>query len=1007
MNTRRFFAGPALVLMVALVWAGCAGTQQASSDPDVNQWVTLYDGSSLEGWTQAGPGHFEQQADGSILGRGGMGLFYYEARPFKDFVLELDWKAATDSANAGIFVRFPEKTDDPWYAVNNGYEIQIDDSQDPLHVTGSVYSFQAPLKKASKPAGEWNTYRIEVRGQRYQIYLNGEKVNDFIGNRGRQGYIGLQNHDDLSKVWYRNIRVMPLPEGGPETLADVFRTNTQADPINVLVVTATHGFRHKDAIETATRVLGEIETTTEFEFDFTEDVNDLNAQNLAKYDVLFFNNSTLRIKADKAIPGVVATWDVQMNSSRGNRTGKLVLRGEPGAYTASVAWDGGNEAELRDVTFENDKLTFAFGNEGQFKGQANVVGDKLEGEVVFGDNKVALTGTYHDGTRTAGIPEGTVLVTEAQRQAIMDFLRQGKGIAVAHAGLDAFYGWDEYKEMVGGGLFEEHPWTQHVEIVVEETDNPATEHLGESFSIRDEIYTLDENPRWNSRVLLSLDMESVGVVEGPADIGRNDHPISWIRKHNGGRVFVTKLGHFADNWKQPDFLQHVLQGIRMAAGRIPADFSGQRIKEVIVDNVWPDDIAVDERGNVWIAELTGRVLLYDAATGQTREVAKINTTDPVNIEHGLFGIEVDPEFYNGQPYVYVFYAEPETFINTLSRFEFRDGKFDMSTETVLLRVPTEPACCHQAGDLEWGPDGTLFVSTGDTGQSSVRPQDGVSEEEVQAFVEKNNLSGYHWSRLVDSERTAQNLQELRGKILRINKDGSIPKDNPFFGQPGVRWEIYAYGLRNPYRFKVDDKTGYVYIGVVGPDEVTTYDEYNVSMKGGENFGWPRDNGKLLYNEWKPEMIPNWTPSMWEYTYATGGRSATFGPIYRSDGEYAFPAAFQEKVFVFDWARRWIKWADVEDRTWTNDTTGSVKAYPYSIEVPAKRLTNIKLFDVLPETTPISMELAPDGTLYVAEFDGFWGPGPNAKVTRYRWISDDNAPASQTSANSGAGASSGK
>src|SRR5690606_4986662 len=125
--------------------------------------------------------------------------------------------------------------------------------------------------------------------------------------------------------------------------------------------------------------------------------------------------------------------------------------------------------------------------------------------------------------------------------------------------------------------------------------------------------------------------------------------------------------------------------------------------------------------NVWIVELTGKVFRYDAASGQTAQVAQIPTTDPTNIEHGLFGIEIDPNFYNGEPYVYLYYAQPETFINTLSRFTFANGQIDLSSEKVLLRVPTEPACCHQAGDLEWGPDGTLFISTGDTGQSGTRP----------------------------------------------------------------------------------------------------------------------------------------------------------------------------------------------------------------------------------------------------------------------------------------------
>jgi hypothetical protein len=255
-----------------------------------------------------------------------------------------------------------------------------------------------------------------------------------------------------------------------------------------------------------------------------------------------------------------------------------------------------------------------------------------------------------------------------------------------------------------------------VKIDVEDKTNPADTHLGDSFGIRDEIYVLDENPRWNSHVLTSLDMPSVGVTTGHADATRDDYPISWIRTYGQGHVFVTKLGHFPDVWRNPAFLQQLVTGIREAAGRTPADFGGHRVKETIAKNVWPDDIVADEEGNVWIAELTGRLLRYDGKTKQTTEVADIPTTDPTNIEHGLFGVEIDPNFYKGEPYVYVYRALRESFVNTLSRFTYRDGKLDMSTEKVLLRVPTEPSCCHQSGDLEWGEDGTLFISTGDTGQ---------------------------------------------------------------------------------------------------------------------------------------------------------------------------------------------------------------------------------------------------------------------------------------------------
>ena len=971
-------------------------TSNAASDSSGGEWITLFDGETTDGWEMAGPGEFTIGSDSTLLGQGGMGMLYYAEQPFRDFVLELDWKAVSDSANSGVFVRFPEKSDDPWVAVNTGYEIQIDGSRDPLHKTGSVYTFSPPTKDAAKPAGEWNTYRIQVEGQHYQIFLNGEKINDFMGERGREGYIGVQNHDDASKVWFRNIRVKPLQtSGAPENLGEYFKVDDERDPIRVLTVTTTHGFRHGPAIDQLKKTLPEIGETTEFEFGFTEDPADLNTENLANYDVLLFANSTMRLKRESETEiGAWRTYDLKLDTPDGTMEGRATLSGNPEEDLDGTINMGAEDGvvDLEDVELNGNSLSFNFdgGQYGQLEVEAVLEDSTWDGTLKVMGTGLKLTGTLVDETEIDTTPaREEILVTSQQQQAILDFAKSGKGVAVAHAGLDAFYDWPEYREMVGGGLFESHPWTQQVDVVVEEK-NPATEHFGDGFSIRDEIYVLDENPRWNSRVLASLDMNSVDA-EDPASIARNDYPISWMRTYGDGRVFVTKLGHFPDVWTNPGYLTHLLQGMRMAAGRIDADFSGHRVKEVIAEGVWPDDIAVDTKGNVWIAELRGKVHHYDAEKGETRLINHIETTDPTKIEHGLYGIEVDPNFYDGEPYVYLFYAEPETFINTLARFEYRGDSLDLSTKKVLLRVPTEPQCCHQAGDLEWGPDSTLYLSTGDTGMSETRPTWELSEEEIQAFVERNDLKDYHWSRLVDSERSAQNLTDLRGKIVRINKDGTIPKDNPFYGKPGVRWEIYAYGLRNPYRFKVDPETNNVYIGVVGPDAAYDYDEYNLSEKGGENFGWPRSIGKLFYNELTPEDIPDFVPPFWEYTYASGGRSATVGPVYKSSGNGSFPAAFQNKVFVYDWARRWIKWGDVQKETFTNDTESNMRESPLDVEMPAERLTNIKLFDQLRETAPISMEVGPDGSIYVAEFDGFWDAGPNAKVTRYRWVTGDEAP----------------
>jgi type 1 glutamine amidotransferase len=161
-------------------------------------------------------------------------------------------------------------------------------------------------------------------------------------------------------------------------------------------------------------------------------------------------------------------------------------------------------------------------------------------------------------------------VEAAHIYAMVDFVRQGGGLVAAHSALDALYAADGYRKLVGGGLFVSHPWTQTVTIVNEAPDHPAMAHFGATFSLKDEIYVLDANPRPNVTVLASLDMTSVdaGALEGRTALGdeaRRDFPISWTRPEGAGRVFVTKLGHFSEVWTNPGFVEHVLNGIRFAA----------------------------------------------------------------------------------------------------------------------------------------------------------------------------------------------------------------------------------------------------------------------------------------------------------------------------------------------------------------------------------------------------------------------------------------------------------
>ena len=202
-----------LIIGVAVV-APVVGSEPEAARGQVGGakgWAELFNGKDLTGWKHIGPGSFTVE-DGALVSQGGMGLLYYEARPFGDFTLAVEWKVRDRCNNSGIFVRFPQKTEDPWYAVRNGYEIQIDDCDKNglKYQTGSIFDQHAATKLASKPAGEWNKYEITIVGQHYTVVLNGEKVNEFDGERGREGYIGLQNHDPTSRVSFRSVRVKEI-----------------------------------------------------------------------------------------------------------------------------------------------------------------------------------------------------------------------------------------------------------------------------------------------------------------------------------------------------------------------------------------------------------------------------------------------------------------------------------------------------------------------------------------------------------------------------------------------------------------------------------------------------------------------------------------------------------------------------------------------------------------------------------------------------------------------------
>ncbi|PZG02396.1 ThuA domain-containing protein [Micromonospora deserti] len=235
-HTQASYAEPAFRAHLLGGIRYAAGRAKADCRPETG-YTTLYNGST-SGWSQAGPGSFSN-ADATLTSVGGMGLYWYSGKQFTDYSLKLDWRLAGDD-NSGVFIGFPPSSD-PWSAVNNGYEIQIDATDAADRTTGAVYTFKsadiAARDAALNPPGEWNTYELLVEGERLQVFLNGVKINDFTNTdpaRSLAGHIGIQNHGTGDDASFRNIRIKelgtPPPTGNTTVQAEAFSAASGVTP---------------------------------------------------------------------------------------------------------------------------------------------------------------------------------------------------------------------------------------------------------------------------------------------------------------------------------------------------------------------------------------------------------------------------------------------------------------------------------------------------------------------------------------------------------------------------------------------------------------------------------------------------------------------------------------------------------------------------------------------------------------------------------------------------------
>jgi glucose/arabinose dehydrogenase len=239
--------------------------------------------------------------------------------------------------------------------------------------------------------------------------------------------------------------------------------------------------------------------------------------------------------------------------------------------------------------------------------------------------------------------------------------------------------------------------------------------------------------------------------------------------------------------------------------------------------VRPLCLADDGRGRLFVVEQMGRILQLDG--GQLREPPFLDLSAKVskrNDERGMKCLVFHPKFNeNGRFFVNYATGTDEQGEIRISEFKVasaQDTTALVDSERVILRIPW-PHHNHGGGQLAFGPDGMLYIGNGDNGDQN------------------------------DPDNVGQQLNTLRGKILRINVDGElpygIPKDNPFVEVPMALPEIWAYGLRNPWRFSFDRKTQQLFCGDVGQNK---REEINLIEKG-RNYGWSAREGTL---DFRPE-----------------------------------------------------------------------------------------------------------------------------------------------------------
>lgn len=595
---------------------------------------------------------------------------------------------------------------------------------------------------------------------------------------------------------------------------------------------------------------------------------------------------------------------------------------------------------------------------------------------------------------------GNVL-NDAQQNAFERYIQAGGGYMGIHAATDTEYDWPWYGKLAGG-YFASHPGRPNVQkgtMTVVDKSHISTAHMPATFDRTDEFYDI-KNFNTDVKVLVTVDEKS--YKDGKMG---DFHPMAWYHEFDGGRSFYSNWGHTNETFDEPLALQHIWGGLQWVSSGPEQNYAKKlrtqglpeenRFTKTILDRNLdePTELAVANSGKIFFGERKGKLKMYDPKKGKTKVIANLNVYHKE--EYGLMGVNIDPNFDQNK-WIYLYYSpqsgQPDT-AQHLSRFTYDDIKDTLlfDTEKVMLRIPVKrTGCCHTGGSIAWDKQGNLFLSTGD----DTNPFDSKGYGPID---NRPGRSGW------DARATSSNTNDLRGKILRIKPtpDGgyTIPEGNLYPNKIyHAKQEIYVMGNRNPYRISVDQRTGFLYWGEVGPDagENSTkygprgHDEVNQARSAGY-FGWPlfvadnrpynqRDfNNDSTWSVFNPKAPVNDSPhntgfahlppaqkAFIYYPYVDspefgsvigkGGRNAMAGPVYYkddfpADSKVKFPAYYDGKLIAYDWARDLV--------------------YTVSMKENGDFLSMERFLPSIKFSHPMDMQFDKNGTLFGLEYGPNW------------------------------------